>query len=279
MKLVLVHGIHQEKIDPNVLREQWLDALDMADRDIEFPYYGNLLADLTYKHTGKYRNVASDDNNVGIDKTKFDEFAQPIIAQMRRLHSDTQTSPDKNRRRGKGIHKPALKKIARTVERISPFDGHFALKLLKQAYAYLSLPEVFQSVNSTVREVLSGSEPKVVVSHSLGTIVSYVVMLDLHKRGELPEIPLFLTLGSPLSLKLVEKMVTEDAERIRLISRWVNVADKEDFIALGNALDSSAFKMNIENMLGVDNGHEDPHSILKYLAHTKVREVVKSSLS
>jgi hypothetical protein len=127
-------------------------------------------------------------------------------------------------------------------------------------------------VNDKVRPLLETETPKIIISHSLGTIVAYKILLELSEQGKLSDVPLFITLGSPLSLKIVMNQLENTTETIQEVSKWVNGSDKEDFIALGNRLDENFYKMRIENISNLENGEEDPHSIEKYLSHKRITD-------
>ena len=60
------------------------------------------------------------------------------------------------------------------------------------------------------------------------------------------------------------------SEPIPAITKWINGTDKEDFIALGNDVDGDHYQMPIENILNIDNGNDDPHSIERYLEHADI---------
>jgi hypothetical protein len=279
MEIVFIHGIHQDGKDPTVLKTEWLSAisesqkgtsnLTIAEEDIAFPFYGDLLGNLTLRETGKSRSFETRTSETGatervIDFKAFSEFWGETQKEMVRSLAPAP--------RGKGIHKSSFKVIAKGIETISPFKGRLALRLLKQAYAYIQIPEIQKLVNDKVRPLLETETPKIIISHSLGTIVAYKILLELSEQGKLSDVPLFITLGSPLSLKIVMNQLENTTETIQEVSKWVNGSDKEDFIALGNRLDENFYKMRIENISNLENGEEDPHSIEKYLSHKRITD-------
>lgn len=281
MELVFIHGIHQDGKDPAKLKSEWLSSisesqkgtanLTIAEDDIAFPFYGDLLANLTLAATGRSRSFETPVSETGttdiiLDSEAFGAFWGDTQQEM--LGSVAPVS------RGKGIHKSSFKIIAKGIEVVSPLKGRLALKLLKQAYAYIQIPEIQKQVNDKVRPFLETNTPKIIISHSLGTIVAYKLLLELFEQGKLSSVPLFITLGSPLSLKIVMKQLQDDTQSMPAVKRWVNGSDKEDFIALGNKLNSGFYKMEIENVSDLENGKEDPHSIEKYLSHKKITDYI-----
>ena len=104
MRLVFVHGIHEEHKAPAALRQAWesalLSAWDAAglakpDYTLEMPYFGDLLADLTRDvvralMSGSHMSgitrrieqalIRDIGKAVGVDESKFgDEFADGLV--------------------------------------------------------------------------------------------------------------------------------------------------------------------------------------------------------
>lgn len=99
----------------------------------------------------------------------------------------------------KGIHKKWLKALARALEKILPTRGKYvAKKYLKQASAYLQKNDLKKQIDKRVYEQVFESvdenDPICVISHSLGTITAYSLLMQ--SRNALKPKVLF-TLGSP----------------------------------------------------------------------------------
>lgn len=266
MKLIFLHGINQDNKNPEHLKKSWLTSLktgceelgcpiDLSMDDVIMPYYGDILVDNMPKKKGSRGTLSP--------KTGFDLFAGQILPEMmaHNLEAGEATTD-----RGKGIHKTPIKKVVRAIESISPLKGTIALRLLKQAYAYLMLEKCQTAVDAVVKPSLDIDGPAIIVAHSLGTIVGYRMLLELQAEGKLGNFPLLMTMGSPLSLRLIKTNLGLEPKSLEKVSRWVNLTDKEDFVALGNKLDGMHFKMAIENDLSLDNGYDDPHSLEKYIS-------------
>lgn len=300
MKLILVHGIHQEGKDPIQLKEDWISAIEKGSgrpretwgipkENIIMPYYGDKLADDTFKLTGKVRSDAfhsdspfSEPEEV-IAKEDFLNFSASAMFEINEAYESSSLHLDKSEKgvqfRGKGIHKKSLKFASRIIQWLSPLDGKIALKKLAQAHTYITNADAQEAVNKILRPYFEGKEEKVIVAHSLGTIVAYDIMLKLSNAGELNNVSLFTTLGSPLSLTIVMKSFKDRIHPIKSIGKWINGTDREDFIALGNDIDSGHYQMKIENILNLDNGKEDPHSIEKYLQHSSISSAITDGFS
>ncbi|MFV5997651.1 serine peptidase [Streptomyces sp. NPDC056231] len=110
----------------------------------------------------------------------------------------------------------------------------FVVRFAKEVHRYLEPGPARLAVQKRVREALTTHQPHVVIAHSLGSVVAYEA---LHDCGDL-EVPLLITLGSPLALpKAVFHRLTPSPERGRgrrpeAVRRWVNLADPGDLVAL-----------------------------------------------
>jgi hypothetical protein len=180
---------------------------------------------------------------------------------------------------GAGPHKKLLKAIARVIETISPFHGAFALRVLGQAHAYIRNQHVHDEVNKLVRPLFEDDEPAIVVSHSLGTIVAYSMLREFAKIGRPRQSPMLITLGSPLGIDSVRRGFPKPRVKPDNVLRWVNGADPEDFVALRPELNSDNFGPGIENYPDIDNGHENPHSIARYLSDPRIAMAIAESIS
>lgn len=276
MKIVLIHGINQNGKDPSALKNEWLTGIrrgfsvigkqfNADEHEIVMPFYGDVLADLGTK-SSKSRG----------ESTHSDEMPLFISELLISMEEHIRDSEDRNVKkgealietdRGKGIHKKGLKQAARVIEHISPLKGRLALRFLRQAHNYIMIPSIRAAVNNIVRTSFEEEEPIIIISHSLGTIVSYLLLLEMSQNKEWKApVPLFLTMGSPLSLKLVQSHMGINPEPLESVKSWVNITDEEDFIALGNVLDSNYFQMDIKNHTDIENGYEDPHSLDGYIS-------------
>lgn len=276
MKIVFVHGIHQDGKDPIGLQKEWTDALrsgliklgvekSLENCEIAFPYYGDVLA----AHVKSEEKTRGDNSTSGASLFIEEGMSELLHEELSIVEPSISTKS-----RGKGPHKVAVKSVARLIELASPLKGALALRLLKQAYAYLMLKPARDAVDDIVRPHLTSSHPTVVISHSLGTVVSYRLLLELQRENKLGAIPLLVTMGSPLSLRLMKRHLFATPETIENVMSWVNVADQEDFVALGDALDSVFLKMEIENHILKGRKLKDPHALESYVSTPEVCQSV-----
>jgi hypothetical protein len=140
---------------------------------------------------------------------------------------------------------------------------------LKQVSAFLGDPAVKQAVLERVRDQV-GPDTRIVIGHSLGSVVAYEYLCQ-DRPGT---VKLLVTLGSPLGIpnvvfdRLTPAPVAGAGVWPGRVARWVNVADRDDVVALRKDLaplfPSTLPAVQVIDRL-VDNGNE-PHAIGRYLS-------------
>lgn len=290
MRMILVHGINQQGKSARKIHDDWMEALAATYRGngpdplgklsrIDAAFYGDTLEELSSA------KVTSTAIALGAEEASddFDEFAVAALREMAHRMGVTEAQIQAEVAatvvaQGAGIHKKWVKAIARLVERLSPARGTVALRVLGQAHAYIRNQHVHDEVNKLVRPVFEDDEPAIVVAHSLGTIVSYSLLREFAKKGRPRQSPLLLTLGSPLGIDSVRKGFAKPRTRPDKVQRWLNAADPEDFVALHPTLDKDRFGAGIENITDVENGYDDPHSIVGYLSDVRVARAIADAI-
>ncbi|MES1947140.1 hypothetical protein C84B14_07323 [Salinisphaera sp. C84B14] len=291
MKLVLVHGINQQGKSENVIRNLWMAALrtsagqdagwiDEKVTEVAAPFYGDRLFALSeVKKDWSAVAMGSDDTS-----DAFAEFAAEAIREMALAAgaNDAEIEAEAGETAvaaGAGPHKRWLKAAARVLERHAPWLAPHALKLLGQAHAYLKRPHINQEIKDIVRPALEADEPMVIISHSLGTIVTYELLREFEDAGRSRSCPLYLTLGSPLGIDEVRKSFPRPRKIPGGVARWVNGSDPEDFVALHSRLGPPKYNGDIENIADIENGYDDPHDILQYLLDPRIVAAVKAGFA
>ncbi|MFG2292785.1 serine peptidase [Streptomyces sp. NPDC048603] len=142
--------------------------------------------------------------------------------------------------------------------------ARIAVALMPEVYTYLTSPQRRKAAREVVADAVRASGARVVVAHSLGSIVAYEA---LHAHA-LPGVELLVTLGSPLGLPGGVFDALEPAptggrgSRPPGLARWVNIADPGDLVAVPRRLG---------DRFPVDSHHEahiaavDFHTMGKYL--------------
>lgn len=119
--------------------------------------------------------------------------------------------------------------------------------------------------------------PTVVVSHSLGTVVAYN-LLRREGRQQGWNIPLFVTLGSPLGVDAMRKKLAP-IEHPACVRCWFNAYDPRDVVALF-PLDEKNFDVDppIVNKGDVNNLTSNRHGISGYLSDPEVARAIHAAL-
>jgi hypothetical protein len=148
---------------------------------------------------------------------------------------------------------------------------------LKQVTAFLADPAVKQAVLGRVRDQV-GPDTRVVIGHSLGSVVAYEYLC----QDQPGPVELLVTVGSPLGIpnvvfdRLTPAPVAGAGAWPGRVAGWVNVADRDDVVALRKDLaplfPSALPGVRVIDRL-VDNGDE-PHAIGRYLSAAQTGSVL-----
>ncbi|MEU9381456.1 alpha/beta hydrolase [Streptomyces sp. NPDC048279] len=301
-RLVFVHGVGGAR-DPAAELERWLEALAVgataaghttrarellagATADVSFAYYADLFAN------PQAQGGHDTEEDYVLDVR--DLLREAIEARLSEGadNGDDVTALDRARARldpgetaqGSGSVVRQLLNVANSlfgVRGLRRFGGWASSRLLvgqlSQVTRYLGRAEADGTgltldtrVRSRVTEALDPAVPTVVVAHSLGSVVALEALASY--RGD---IPLFLTLGSPLGLRAVvaQRVVPHPVQVPDPVSGWVNIWDRDDLI-VGRPLLERFVRPNARSVLPssrrVDSDGAWVHPVLKYLAHPGV---------
>ncbi len=135
-----------------------------------------------------------------------------------------------------------------------------------------------ESLRSRLR---TGGSPFVIIAHSQGSMIAYDVLRnwDATRDGEI-QVPLFITIGSPLGLTEVKDQMKRLTDQKRLtapdrVGAWMNFADPWDYVALDGTLGDDYGPAGFVEDVEVDNPVEkNPHSGIGYLGTPEVRAAV-----
>ncbi len=156
----------------------------------------------------------------------------------------------------------------------------FVSEFLEEVALYLDPrdPSKRQAVRSTVARAIHEHRPRIVVAHSLGSVVTYETLWAYPRLT----VELLVTIGSPLAMPnaifpLLQPAPVDDmGARPHGVRRWVNVADPSDLVAIPRPL-SNKFD-------GVDEDLEWPvgwwftHAADAYLSSRALHDIVGAHL-
>lgn len=230
-KVVLVHGAFNELWGPNEIRSRWLPALrdglwhhgeTIADEDVSVCFYGDL-----------FRR-----DPMAADAEAFEQSRAGVEEMLTKL--------------GDGLGLEALSQAASD----AAFD-----RTVDMVTTMATVPDLPARIAERIERVV-GDETRVIVGHSLGSVVSYQAL----RRHPEWKVRLLVTLGSPLGQRMIRDQlqppVEEGAGWPGTIERWVNVAAVGDHAASVHRL-ADVYDPRIEDVR-VDNGHRahDPEPYL-----------------
>lgn len=257
-ELVLIHGRAQQDKDPVALKAEWLEALGVGLRKnglrlpipesaIRFPFYGDSLRDLVAGHSASdaaeivTRGIEGDGDERRFTLEVLQELqagaglSDAQVAEMA-SHDTVDKGP---------LNNEWALAILRSVDRFLPHGSGAAIALFTHdVYKYLNDSTIRQQIEEGVSRAITPGVESVVVAHSLGTVVAYnLLRREGHLRGW--EIPLFITLGSPLSVGPVRRKLKSFApiQCPTCVAEWFNAMDRRDLVALF-PLEPSSFPLD-----------------------------------
>jgi hypothetical protein len=283
MRLVFIHGIHEENKAPAALRRAWEHALVSAwrkaglarpDYTLEMPYFGGLLADLAGPAHDAGRPpplVKRAEGLVHVEEALLRDLGKILGVEAACSCAEL----------AEGVVRSELacrewvQGILRFLESDVPGMGALLLRFARQVDAYLTSPEIRAAIDNIVRPSLLDG-PTVIVAHSLGSIIAYRLLREAEWGTE---VPLFVTLGSPLGIHVIKEHLSPPALAVPAsVRKWLNATDERDCVALRARLDRHSFVDGIENVDDVQHLCGSPHAIDDYLGHPIVAAQIRASL-
>ena len=292
MKLIFIHGRAQEEFEELELKKTWIDTLNEGlkksnltlptDVQIEFPYYGKLLKKLVDNLNNP--SAAEEEVTRGFSQEAPSEFKQIEFFQefLTEMAHKTDLTPDEraelldNSEATRGfLNWEPVQKILALMDRRQSL-GEKALKSFTlDVFLYLTVRDIRKQIDSHIIKCFD-DEPCVVVGHSLGTIVSYLVL----RNNPHFNVKKFITIGSPLGMSSIRKYLDLPLQMPASVKNgWFNAFDERDFVAL-NPLDAVHFNIDptIENKYDIDNHTDNRHGITGYLNDALVAKKIHEAL-
>jgi predicted alpha/beta hydrolase family esterase len=288
MRLVFVHGIAQEHKKWEVLLGEWNTALqrglDLAKKDLPravpagIAYYGDELFDRTAEidaaEAAGIRKMGDPTTKLEGEKLVFYAEVLQEMAKRAKVSTAKLTVAD-----GKPIQRGIqnadwVLALARRVNGIGLVSDWTVDTFTRDVWVYLNYFTVQGPVDEIVNAMIPTDEPCVLVSHSLGTVVCYNVLLARKSRANIVS---WVTLGSPLGMKSVYTRVPRHHARVisraapKGVANWYNARDRKDLVAL-YPVPADHFPGNpvVINADHVVNKTGNRHGIEGYLADAKV---------
>ncbi len=278
-RIVFIHGIGQQVEAPERLLGEWGASLRAGmrfagvpagewppDADMDLAFFGELFRD-DVKGVPDMPYVLAD-----IDEGFEEEILRAWAAQALAQEVDEEVS--------KAAWAPqSVQQLAVSLLSL-PYFANITERLLvgalKQLRAYLTDTAVRAAVRSRLAELIL-PDTRLVIAHSLGSIVAYEVLCLAGLQAR----PALITLGSPLGLRnlvfdrLEPRPVGNAGWWPAGAARWVNIADLHDLVASEKNL-VTLFGARVEDIL-VNNGAA-AHDIGPYLTSARTGKAVYEAL-
>jgi hypothetical protein len=285
MRLVFVHGMRQEGKIAAVLKAEWEQALTSAwhaagliapQYSLEMPFYGDVLNDMVEEIRGKSNVVVG---RGGGAPNAFTPLEEELIRETAFKEGVTDLEVREELGQEVVAKGPAnwewVQGLARVLERRIPGLSDLGLSWVRQVDGYLTRPHIQQAVDAIVEPSLLKGRT-IVVAHSLGTVVTYRL---LRRAGLAANIPLLVTVGSPLAITTVKQHIRPPSlQRPSGVASWLNGTDERDYVALYSRLDRNSFAEGIENVSDLHNRRADAHAIVDYLTDEAISQRIQAAL-
>ena len=296
-QLVFIHGRAQEHKDSIALKKEWLDAfregleksgldLPIPEPDVRFPYYGqtlfDLLAGLSPEQAAKIIIRGTDAQEGEQLPEEERRLIEAVLEEVLRQEGITQEQIAAEIG-GEVVQRGPLnwgwvQAILKVIDRHVPGGSGTSIALFTHdAYQYITNTRIRRLINEGVRQAITPGVPTVVVGHSLGSVVAYnLLQKEGAQRGW--EVPLFVTLGSPLGITKMKEMLAP-IEHPACVGTWFNAMDERDVVAL-YPLNRKHFPIDpeIENKTDVRNHTQNRHGISGYLNDPEVARRIYDAL-
>jgi hypothetical protein len=288
-QLVFVHGRAQQHKDASELKRSWLEAwsrglaksglsVPIDESAIHFPYYGDTLDALV-------NGDAPPDVIIKGEEGPSDEraFIAGVLEEAQREQgiSDAQVLAvaDTEIIEKGPMNWRWVRALAKALDAHLPGASGTTVALVTfDVYHYLRNPGVRDMIEEGARGAMSSTADTVVVSHSLGTVVTYN-LLRREGEGRGWNVPLHLTLGSPLAVTMIRQAL-QPLKPLTCAQAWFNAMDPNDIVAL-YPLGPPRFDVQptIDNKTDVDNHTANQHGIDGYLDDAVVARRIYDALT
>lgn len=291
-QLILIHGRAQEKKDAAGIKKEWIAAWEkglkkntltnpLSNSDIHFPYYGDTLAQMVEGKT------AAQAAAVIIKGPPPPPAEEQIMREMIEEIAKEEGISEAAIRAQLGAEAVAMgpqnwgwvQAILELLDKSEPTSAKMVALVTKDVAKYLSDSTIRNHINDGVLQAVKPGQEAVVVSHSLGTVVAYNVLMSRPTAFPNVKVPLFVTLGSPLGINAIKTRLMPHTFP-KPVTKWYNALDPDDVVSL-YPLTPKHFATGgtIENYDKVDNWTDNQHSIGGYLDDKQVAKKIFDALT
>lgn len=291
-QLILIHGRSQEEKDAAGIKKEWIAAWEkglqknnltnpLSDSDIHFPYYGDTLAQMVAGKTAA--QAAAVIIKGSLPPPAEEQIMREIIEEIAEEEGISEAAI----RAQLGADAVAMgpqnwkwvQAILELLDKSEPISTKMVALITKDVAKYLADSTISNHINDGVLQAVKPGQEAVVVSHSLGTVVAYNVLMSRPTAFPDVKVPLFVTLGSPLGITAIKTRLTPHTFP-KPVTKWYNALDPGDVVSL-YPLTPKYFATGgtIENFDKVNNWTDNQHSIGGYLDDKQVAKKIFDALT
>ncbi|WP_181449536.1 hypothetical protein [Streptomyces cyaneus] len=235
-RIVGVHGVGKQRLGGNTLLKDWEPALaDGLDRaggirlgpgEMRMAFYGDLFRPPGHTLAIGDPMFTADD----IDDEGFEGFEAELLLEWWTEAARTDPAVPPPGATDTLTRSPRAVQTALRVLQHSRFFADISLRALvfdlKQVRRYLTDDDLRAAARGRVEEAI-GPDTRVVVAHSLGSVVAYEALCA--RPGH--QVRALVTLGSPLGMRMVYDRLRPEPGGWPSTSTWTNVVDEGDVVA------------------------------------------------
>ena len=281
--IVAVHGIAQQYKGEHLLEAAWLPALRDGlkraggtledDRAFAMVFYGDI-----FRESGKVDLPAYEAEDV-TDPWECDLLAA-WAEEAARVDASVQSPSGPGKGRTPGFVQRALNALSQS-KFFTSVSERALIGNLKQVRQYMHDELVRKEIQRRLLACI-GADTRIVIGHSLGSVIAYEVLATPPERGNLERgIKVLLTLGSPLGIRnlIFDRLSPRPEEGTGAwpgsIEHWINIADGGDIVALNKKL-ASLFGAKVVDHL-IHNG-ATAHDVSRYLTAIETGRALRRGL-
>ncbi|MEV8534682.1 hypothetical protein [Streptomyces sp. NPDC051211] len=289
LQIVGVHGIRQgSSATTEGLSRAWQKPVDEAlaapghaaavgTVRLTVPSYQGVYPKTATRYMRLGPEAADGDGDAPVDDEEEAFILQALAAYAPASVEVEDASPMAGQTLGRGRFTPRILRRTQAVDRVVGKGVTDRLMwLVREAHGYLRHEETGAAVRAEVRAALVATGTRMVIAHSLGSVVFY----DMLSRGEVPAaadggpgVRALITCGSPLSWLAVRKGVHTPNTPLSVPAavEWTNLYAPNDPVNRGGGLAHLAVGVTD---VKVNNGRLNAHDVRRYLDKPAVAECI-----
>jgi hypothetical protein len=270
--VVAIHGMSMHRSQRTAMQQSWHAAMVDGLANIRSGHAGPLTVECAfYGHEYNDGKAGGEPDYAEIDLEPGTEEELLIAI------GDALDDEDGGGEETKLYLPGAVQRALAAIERSSLFDGRDsrAIAFVKQVNRYLTDGNFRMLVHAEVSAAMEQS-PRVVVAHSLGSVVAY----DWLRANKPEHPPALITIGSPLGFAAVRRRVDRRYGPPGWPGQtrsWTNIAARHDAVAMVKEL-APLYSPDIDD-LPCDNPRKEAHSALTYLRNVRTARAVDAALA